>query len=410
MSQKIYTPSKKVLTKYANLLVNFALNGGKGIKKGDVVRILGWESAKPLVMACINAVTDAGGYPILEYLPDESVRMSATPYFLQNASKKQLSFVPQKYYKGLVDQIDHELLIISYASTSAMKHVPTKNMRTYQEAAFGAYMRDLRTPKELAGNLSWTLALYGTPVMAKAAGLSLKEYWNQIIKACYLDKKDPIAEHKVLYKELERVRRKLTNLQIEKLHIQGVDADLWITPGKDRQWLAGSGRNAPTFEIFVSPDWRGTEGWIRFNETLYYNQQKIQGIELEFKKGILVKAQARKNNEALQSMIATKNGNKVGEFSLTDRRTSRITKTMANTLYDENRGGRYGNTHIALGATYADAYTKGGHKLTPALKEKLGFNVSSLHEDIVSTTDRTVTAYLPNGKEKIIYTDGTFTI
>jgi aminopeptidase len=30
----------------------------------------------------------------------------------------------------------------------------------------------------------------------------------------------------------------------------------------------------------------------------------------------------------------------VGEFSLTDRRFSRITHFMANTLYDENFGGR----------------------------------------------------------------------
>ncbi|MCB9808936.1 aminopeptidase [Candidatus Nomurabacteria bacterium] len=410
MSQKPYTPSKKILKKYAELLVNFALNSGKGMKKGDVVRILGWESAKSLVMACVEAVTDAGGYPILNYLPDESVRHGATPYFLQHGSKKQLSFTPHNYFKGIIADSDHELLILSYASLDTMKHVPAQHMAWYQEATSGPYYRDYRTPKELAGKLSWTLALYGTPAMAEAAGLTLKEYWQQIIKACYLDKKDPIAEHKILYKEIERVRRKLTSLDIEKLHILGNDVDLWISVGQDRKWLAGSGHNVPTFEVFISPDWRGTEGWIRFSEPLYYNQQKIEGIHLEFKKGLLSKASAKKNNKTLQAMIEIKNGNKIGEFSLTDRRISRITKNMANTLYDENRGGAYGNTHIALGAAYADSYSKDPSKLTPTQKEKLGFNISSLHEDMVSTTDRTVTAYLKNGKEKIIYQKGEFTI
>lgn len=48
-------------------------------------------------------------------------------------------------------------------------------------------------------------------------------------------------------------------------------------------------------------------------------------------------------------MIAVENANKLGEVSLTDHRMSRITKFMADTLFDENVGGRYGNTHIAVG-------------------------------------------------------------
>ena len=42
--------------------------------------------------------------------------------------------------------------------------------------------------------------------------------------------------------------------------------------------------------------------------------------------------------------------------------------------------------------------------------EKLGFNDSSVHTDIVSTTRRTVTAHLKNGKTKVIYKDGEFVL
>jgi aminopeptidase len=59
----------------------------------------------------------------------------------------------------------------------------------------------------------------------------------------------------------------------------------------------------------------------------------------------------------LLEMISAENANKIGEFSLTDKRLSRITRFMADTLYDENVGGEYGNTHIAVGNAYKDSYT-----------------------------------------------------
>ena len=107
-------------------------------------------------------------------------------------------------------------------------------------------------------------------------------------------------------------------------------------------------------------------------------------------------------------MIASPNANKVGEFSLTDKRFSKITKFMAETLYDENVGGPFGNTHIALGDSYHDCYKGDRSKLDKKDWDKLGFNDSSVHTDIISTTDRVVTAYLRNGKEKVLYRNGEF--
>ena len=110
-------------------------------------------------------------------------------------------------------------------------------------------------------------------------------------------------------------------------------------------------------------------------------------------------------------MIASDPGAKrIGEFSLTDGRLSRITRFMANTLYDENRGGPEGNFHVALGSSYKDAYTGDPATLGKRDWNTLGYNDSSVHTDIVSTTRREVTAKLPNGKRKLIYRDGQFTV
>ena len=53
----------------------------------------------------------------------------------------------------------------------------------------------------------------------------------------------------------------------------------------------------PSFEIFTSPDWRGAEGWARFNQPLYSYGNIIEGIELEFKDGKVAKAQAKKSEK-----------------------------------------------------------------------------------------------------------------
>jgi len=110
-------------------------------------------------------------------------------------------------------------------------------------------------------------------------------------------------------------------------------------------------------------------------------------------------------------MIAQENANKVGEYSLTDKRHSRITKFMATTLFDENIGGEFGNTHIALGNAYKDTFTGDISKVSEQEWKDMGYNsCPRVHTDIVSTANRTVTATLPDNSEKIIYKDGMFVI
>ncbi len=267
-------------------------------------------------------------------------------------------------------------------------------------------MRLWEQEKENRGEYSWTVAAYGTPGMAAEAGMSVEEYWAQIIKACFLDQEDPVARWREVRSTISVTRDRLNALAIDRLHILGPDADLWISLGEQRQWKDGVGANLPSFEIFTSPDWRGTEGWIRFSEPLYAFGSLISGVELEFRGGRVARAIAAENEPLLHEMIATENADRVGEFSLTDARLSPIDRFMADTLYDENVGGPFGNTHLALGNAYQDTYDGDPSALGEEDWERLGFNQSAIHTDIVSTTDRTVTAVLRDGSERVIYTHG----
>lgn len=403
-----YKPVDKLLENYADILVNFALGGGKGIKKGDVVQIVVWESAKPMFIALRKAVLKAGGHPLSKYMPDDEQRLNPSRDFYRYASKDQLKFFPKEYLRGLVDQMDHMVAIISETNKKALAGIDPKKIMLSSQA-MKPYM-DWRREKENQGKFTWTLALYGTPHMAMAAGVSLKSYWDQIIKACFLNKSEPIKHWQKLYSQIHYYINKLNTLPIKKLHIKGKDIDLWISLGEKRAWKGIDGRNIPSFEIFTSPDWRGTEGWIKFNQPVYRYGDLIDGVELTFAKGRVVKALAKTNQKLLKAIIKTPGADKVGEFSLTDKRFSQIDKFMAETLFDENIGGKYGNTHIALGASYRDCYAGNPIKVGQKTWAKLGYNDSVVHIDMVSTTNRTVTAWLKNGQKKIIYQNGSFII
>jgi aminopeptidase len=401
-----YTPPEEILDKYAKVLVNFALGGGTGIKKGEVVFLQSPLSALPYYRALRKNILDSGGL-IINGLSDDM--SGSAKYFYEHASHQQLTSFLGKFYKGLVEQVDHRIAIIAEHDVHELDQVDPKKMMLAQKSS--KPLADWLNDKENAGKYTWTLALYGTPSMAKEAGLTDKDYWQQIINACYLDFDDPIAQWRKVSKEVIRVAKKLTDLDIKKLHVVGRDEDLHIAMGEQRKWLGGGGRNIPSFEVFTSPDWRGTEGWVRFNQPLYYYGPKVQDIELTFKAGRVVKATASKNQRLLREMLATDTGAaQMGEFSLTDKRVSRITKFMAETLFDENMGGKFGNTHLAVGKSYHDTFTGDTKNMTPALAKKLGYNESAIHVDMISTEDRTVTATLASGNQKVIYKNGQFTV
>jgi len=182
-----------------------------------------------------------------------------------------------------------------------------------------------------------------------------------------------------------------------------------ITPGEKRKWIGISGHNIPSFEIFISPDWRGTEGTYYANQPSFRSGNYVEGVRLDFKNGSVLKIEAKKGKNFVVKQLAMDTGaSRIGEFSLTDKRFSRINRFMANTLYDENYGGRHGNCHLAVGDSYSDTYNGNPAELTKEIKRKLGFNDSSLHWDLVNTEKKTVTAYLKSGKSVLIYENGMF--
>lgn len=393
------------LGKYAEVLL-WGLNTAKkkSLKKNDIVLIqYDWPALK-LAEILYARLLDMGVRPVQRMAATSGMELS----FYQKANPAQLTFIAPGD-KELYNNINGRIYLHAPQSLTHLKNVdPAKIGKSIVSSK---PLKDILDKREELRKYSWTLCILPTEELAHQAKMTLAQYEAQVIKGCYLDKNDPVAEWKRIHQEVTNIKTKLSALKVKSFHMESNRMDLKITPGEKRKWAGVSGHNVPSFEVFVSPDWRGTEGVYFANLPSFRSGNYVEEVRITFAKGQAVKIEAAEGEDFIRKQLAMDQGAKrVGEFSLTDKRFSRIDRFMAETLFDENFGGKNGNCHLALGSSYSDTYSGNPAHLTKALKEKLGFNDSALHWDLVNTEPKTVTAHLTDGRKMVIYDRGVFTI
>lgn len=395
--------TKEQLEKYADVLLwGLKTARVKPLKKGSLVLLQYDLSALELAEILFERLLDLGVNPIQRM----GMTVNMEKCFYEKADDRQLSFLSPGD-RPTYEKLDGRIFLRAPASLTHLGGVDPRKIARAMVAR--KPLRELMEEREQKGLHGWTLCLFPTKELASQAKLPLDEYTNQVIRACYLDKIDPVGEWKRIYREVGKIKKWLNALPVKYFHVEAEHIDLRITPGESRKWIGISGHNIPSFELFMSPDWHGTEGTFYANQPSYRSGNFVEGVRLVFEKGNVVEVQADKGDEFTKKQLDMDPGAKrVGEFSLTDRRFSRIDRFMADTLFDENYGGEYGNTHIALGASYTDTFSGDMSTMNKALKKKLGFNDSALHWDLVNTEKKTVTAILKTGKRLVIYDDGKF--
>lgn len=399
------TFSEKTIEKYCDVLLWALRTARKGpCGKSEIIMIRYELPALRLAEALQASVLDAGMNPVL--------RVGLTPrmekQFYVKANKKQLMFQPPGESE-LYRKLNGGIYLHAPDSLTHLADVDSKKIG--KAAVARKPLKDILDRREETGKFSWTLCLYPTAELARQAKLPMARYVDQVIKACYLDRKDPVAAWEETYRNALETKRWLNRMTMERLHVESNHVDLQITPGERRRWVGITGHNIPSFELFLSPDWRGTKGTYYADQPSYRNGNYVEKVTLTFEKGKVVRSEAAKGERFLAKQVALDLGAaRVGEFSLTDKRFSRIDRFMANTLFDENYGGKHGNCHLALGSSYSDAFAGDSSKLTKDKKRELGFNDSALHWDLVNTEDKRVTAHLAGGKKVVIYEKGMFAI
>ncbi len=392
------------LNRYADVLLwGLRTARSAGYRKGDVILVRFHLPAIHLAEILQSRILKAGMHPVLRLSPTPTMEKD----FYSLAKRDQLTF-QSPGTAPLYKRLNGGIFLHAPESITHLSSVDPKKIGL--RAVSLKPLRDIMDRRDAQGLFGWTLCMLPTHEQSKHANLSMAEYTDQIVKACWLNRRDPVSQWKIIYKNAQKVKRWLNRMSVKHYHIESANIDLIISPGEQRRWIGLSGHNIPSFELFLSPDWRGTKGVYFANLPSYRSGNLVANVRLEFKEGRAIKIEADEGEDFARQQLGMDSGaNRVGEFSLTDKRYSKINRFMANTLYDENFGGSQGNCHVAVGSSYADTFSGEPAELTKARKRTLGFNDSALHWDLVNTEKKRVVAHLKSGRRLTIYENGRFT-
>jgi aminopeptidase len=199
-----------------------------------------------------------------------------------------------------------------------------------------------------SGALRRVATLFPTQAYAQEADLSLEEFSEYVYETTYSDSDDPVAEWKRIHGEQQKLVDWLEGKKEVKVEGPNIDLELSID---ERIFINAAGKgNMPCGEIFTGPVEDSAKGWVRFTFPAIYMGREVEGVELQFEHGRVVKASATKNESLLLSMLDIDDGSRyLGEFAVgTNKQMDRFIKEI---LFDEKIGG---TIHMALGAGYPD--------------------------------------------------------
>ncbi|MCG8532066.1 MAG: aminopeptidase [Desulfovibrionales bacterium] len=393
------------LEKYADVLF-WALSRArqKPFAKSDIILVNYDIDGLPLAEEVCALLHDKGMIPVPRM--NETPRMQVDKYTKSN-NKRLTTLIPGQ--RDLYNHLNGSISIYAPASLGHLAGIDPELIAMHGKAQ--QPLRTIMQTREDMGSFSWTLCMYPTQALAAQAGLPIEEYARQIEQACYLTHAQPTLEWSKFAKQVDELKHWLNSFGNCIMHVESESVDMTVRIGEQRKWIGFTGRNIPSFEMYVSPDLRETQGKYTSTLPTFRSGNIIGDITLEFKDGRVTSVSCEHTQQFVEQQLNQDQGAAlVGEFALVDKRFSPISKFMANTLYDENHGGEHGSMHIALGNSYSNTFSGPTEQLTEEKRRKLGFNTSALHWDLVNTEKKRVVAQLPDGKRVTVYENGQFSL
>jgi aminopeptidase len=320
------------IEKLADVLVSYSVE----VQPGDRVMVRSGAAAAPLARALYAAVLKEGGHPLALMTLDGGQEV-----FFRNASDEQLQYIHEPY-KRIYENYEVMITVDASINTKALTHIPPERIRLASQAQkelFQVFMERLST-----GSLRWVGCLYPTNAFAQDGEMSLTEYEDFVYGACLPDIEDPVG----FWKRLSARQQKIVDWLAGKksVRVEGPSVELSLSVA-GRSFVNCDGKkNMPDGEIFTGPVEESVEGHVRFSYPSVYTGRKLEGIELWFEKGKVVKATAEKGEDFLLKTLDTDEGARfVGEFAIGTNEG--ITRATGHTLFDEKINGSF---HMALGA------------------------------------------------------------
>jgi aminopeptidase len=334
----------------AKILVEYSVK----VEPNDTVAIIGTHLAEPLIHAVFREVLRAGGHPqTFVTLPD-------TPHiYMSEATDDQLEYV-SPVYEIVYAEYDRMIQFFSDANTRSLTNIDPARQSIRSKAM--APLMETYMKRFASGDLRWVLSMYPTDAYAQDAEMSLTEFEEYLFSTTFADTDDPVARWEQVFKEQDRLTKWLA--EKSEVKVKGPNVDLTLSIA-DRKFISANGlNNMPDGEIYTSPVEESANGWIRFTYPAIRIGREVEGIELHFEEGKVVKASAEKNEEFLLASLDIDEGARyLGEFAIgTNKRINRFIKNL---LFDEKIGG---TIHLAVGFS---------------IEETGGKNKSAIHWDML---------------------------
>lgn len=188
----------------------------------------------------------------------------------------------------------------------------------------------------------WVVLRWPTPAMAQQAGMSTESFEDFYFDVCTFD-------YSKLVSPMEKLRNLMENT--DKVRILGNGSDLTFSIKSIPTISCAGEMNIPDGEVFTAPVKNSVNGVIKYTAPTVYNGISFDGIELEFKDGKIVRADASMNVDKLRNILTSDEGaSYVGEFAIGVNPL--ITKPMRDILFDEKIAGSF---HFTPGQAYAEA-------------------------------------------------------
>jgi aminopeptidase len=334
------------LEQLARVLVNYSTE----IKPRDHVGVIASPLATPLVREIVRQVLRAGGYayPLLGFDTYPGY-FGFDDIFLTEANDDQLQHV-SRIERMLRSEFEALIIVRSRENTRSLAGVDNERraMRNRAHAELQAVFLERGSRREL----KWCFTLFPTAALAQDADMSLEDYEKFVFGGMYVDKPDAAAHWRQQRDEQARLIEWLRGRK--RIEVHGPNADLRLSV-EGRTFVNCCGQvNMPDGEIFTGPVEDSAEGWVRFTYPAIASGVEVDGIELTFERGRVVKASASKNEGFLLSALDTDAGSRyLGEWAIgNNARINRFTKDI---LFDEKIAGSF---HMAVGSGYPETGSK----------------------------------------------------
>lgn len=370
----------------AEVVVRVGLNlqPGQTLLIAEPYELQGVARGAEVIVNAVRGAAEAAGCAAVDVIWGDGARLRQ---FAEQGDERGFAQLVGAHAAKMQRAIDAgaALLFLQSSQPRLMTGIPEARIAAQHRIGwehFGPIAQQL-----VQGATNWTVAPAPIPVWAQGcypelpSEQRLAALWHDVFTALRVGEADPVSAWNIHLAALGVRRDALNDRRYRSLRYTGDGTDLTLALPPEHVWCTACLQtraglpfvaNLPTEEVFTAPDKDSAEGTVRVARPVSYGGAVIDGIELKFKRGRVVEANAQIGDDLLQRLLDTDEGaRRVGEVALVESSRVPAGRFFAHPLLDENA-----SNHIALGQAYG---------FTSHKPESASLNRSLVHVDLPLT-------------------------